>query len=41
MDELVIVWVKRSIKNRLLQKKIELNLKNINEVIIKLLDGKA
>ena len=33
MDDLVPVWVKRSVKHRLLQIKLDSNLKNLNEVI--------
>jgi hypothetical protein len=34
MDDLVPVWVKRSVKKELLQIKLDSNLKNLNEVIV-------
>ena len=33
MDDLVPVWVKRSVKKELLQMKLDSNLKNLNELI--------
>lgn len=39
MDKLEVIWVKHSVKKKLLQKKLDLNLKTINDVIVKYQDS--